>query len=254
MATQKKELAKAKGTEGTAVEIPDFITQEKDLGTDDIQSEDIQMPRLKLCNPSTKVDKEELGLKDGQYFDPSTGKVYGDTLLVYVVLTWKSKVWFSDEFKLLCTQYTNRATGETTAIGSDTDIIENDPKAGKDSYNYMLITEEEIKKSVSTGGIPFPIAFSTVSTANKAAKQLNGKFTTNKLSKIPIYCQLIEMSTEKIKNKKGSDFYIPKFRYPRLVSDKEEFEVLKQLYIMAKDLKAKVILASGNATDDDIPF
>ena len=241
----------SKGKDLSTIEVPKWLQVEKeDLGTDEIESGDIQMPRMKICNPASQIDKDSIGVKDGELFDPVTGNVFGKSVLVFILLTWKSVVWFSNEFSLLCTQYTNKETGQKISFGKDTSIVDSDPERGKDSYNYMLVTEADLKKAVSDGSIPYPTAFSTVSTANSTSKQLNGKLKMNGMRSIPIYGQGIEISTKLIPNSKGTDFYIPQYKYPRMVNQ-TEFNILKMLHEKAKTLQSRAVSATG---DDSSPL
>ena len=246
MATKK---VTKKTNDLSTIEIPKWLQVGKDdLGTDGIESGDIQMPRIKLCNPASMIDKAGIGVSDGELFDVVTGKVFGKSLIMFPLLTWKSKVWFSDSFTLLCTQYLNKETGQTTEFGSDTSVINDKDKEGrskgKDSYNFMVITEEELQKAIAENSMPFPTAFSTVGTANKPTKQLNGKLKMNAMRSIPIYGQAVEITTKLVPNKKGTDFYIPQYAYPRFANEKE-FAMLKVLHEKAKTLQSRAVSLTG---------
>jgi len=217
-----------------------LMVDESDLGSDNIGSSEIVIPRIKICQAMSDIKSDNDQIKDGDIYT-NLGEVIGNNIKFFVLTFWKSKVWFSPDKKLLCTEFNDPETREPIKFGNDVSVSEfGEEKLAKqeitviDSYNYMVIPEKLVSQALKKGEIPFPYIYAGGSAAIKYCRQLNGKIKTNALKKIPIYGQLITMDTKLDKFSKGSA-YMPRFSYTRY-ADENEFKFLKELYKSCKQL------------------
>jgi len=218
-------------------ELPAYL-QTDDTGVETIEPSDIVIPRIKIAQSTSHNAKKIITeLKDGDVYNSLSNESYGNKVNIFVLLYWKSRVWFTDDFKMRGTIYNDIVTREKVKFGSDTSYCEKHWDEGIDAYNYMVITEKELQQSIKTNQIPFPSIFSCMSAAISSARQLNGKLKTNSLKRIPIYGQLTTIETYEHKFKKGQAF-MPRFKYGRYATE-EEFKFLKDFHNKCKELQKR---------------
>ena len=234
--SKKKNLPARSGAKS---DVPSYLqVPDADLGNDNIDASDIVIPRVKIVQPTSNAAKESIkGIKDGDLYNTLGMESYGNELSFFVLLFWKSRVWFSDDFKLLGTHYLDATTKEEIWFGGQVEQCKTNWDAGKDSFNYMVLPEEDLKQALKTKEIPFPCIFSCISAAMGKARQLNGKITTNAMKRIPIYGQLITMTTVAQKFPKGTA-YMPLFSYGRY-ANQAEFSFMQELHPRCKDLQRR---------------
>lgn len=247
MSEQKKGLA---NVSTKSLEIPKYL-QDVDaamMGVDTIEAEDIQIPRLKILQGSSKIktEKPELDLKDGTYYNSITGEDYGKRVEMYVLLTWKSMVLFTEDFKLKCISYKDIKTKETIIFG---DCEGCDMSEANKTYNYQFIMKKELEDAVLNNRIPIPMMMHWSSAASTYAKQLNGKFKTNAQRGIPIYGQKIVMTTF-LKPFKIAPAYMPQFSYGEFPTE-DEFKLLKILFSYAVSLQSRQDVQVENVEEED---
>jgi hypothetical protein len=222
--------------------IPEYLKKDKDLGDSTIRSEDIVIPRLKICQALSKIARE-IPIKNGQIYNTVTKDIYAPPLNFFVLLHWPSRVWFSGDQKLRCQQYQNVKTKEWISVGREVEECLHgappaDPKLlPKDSQNYMIVLESELKQSMDKKVIPLPMIYSAISAAIKFARQLNMKIKTNAQRNIPIYGQMISISTNEDPFPK-SPAWMPRFNYGRWATA-NEFKFLEQMYFKCTDLQSR---------------
>lgn len=221
-----------------SLEVPKYL-QDVDanmMGVDTIEAEDIQIPRLKILQGSSKIktEKPELNLKEGTYYNSITGEDYGNSLEMYILLTWKSQVWFTEDFKLKCISYKDIKTKEIITFG---DCDNCDLADSNRTYNYQFIMKDELESAVANNRIPIPMMMHWGSAASTYAKQLNGKLKTNAQRGIPIYGQRVKMTTF-LKPFKIAPAYMPQFSYGKFPTE-DEFKLLKILYSYAVSLQSR---------------
>jgi len=235
-------------------DVPAYLkTRQEDLGVDSIEPQDIVIPRMKICQGQSGI-KDIIKINDGQFYNSVTNDVYGERVSFFVLLHWKSTVWFTDDFKLRGIIYKDAETKEEVHFGQDIEAciknIEKDP--GINAHNYFIIGERELSDAVKNNDFPLPVVYSCQSAAVKSARQLNGKLKTNAVSRgIPIYGQLIQASSIKEKFEKGSAF-MPVFEYGRY-ANQNEFKFLSELHDKCKLLQKRqdVQESSVKVQDDD---
>jgi len=235
-----------------ANDVPDFFRTANDMGTESIDSTDISIPRIKICQGVSGVH-DEIKIVDGDIYESISKTIFEKPLNVVVVLHWKSTVWFSEDNKMLATMFIHPITKEEIWFGQDADHIRSSAKLlenGMQSHNYFLLPREALREAVSNGDFPLPYAFSCTSAAIKSARNLNGRLRMNGGKGIPIFGQEVTIDTKKEKFTKGSAF-MPVFGFGGFVT-KDEFEFLKGYHVECKKLQQKAVASSEN--DEDISF
>lgn len=230
-------------------DLPAYLQVKDDLGVENIESSDVVIPRIKICqSTSTQIKEEVQGIKDGDIYNSLTKEVYGDTINLVILLYWKSTIWFTDDFKLIGTIYKDIATGEEIQLGNDIKHCLEHKNEGIDAFNYMVLTDKELGQAIKTKSIQFPSIFSCLSAAMGNARQLNGKLKTNSLDRIPIYAQVVTVKTQLKKFSKGQAF-MPTFSYPRYVNE-QEMVFLKEFHAKCKDLQKR---ADVHVEEETVP-
>lgn len=262
MATKTKAIAKKQ-----ASDVPAYLQDTDDLGTDDIGSEDIVIPRLKVCQAQSRVHEVNNKIKDGQVYNSVSNEALPDPVEVFIVYHWKSDVWFSDDFKLLCTCFRDPDTKEQVWFGQDVEVCKKRPDDAKNCHNYMVITAQDLKSCVKNKEYPMPLILSCMSAAVTSARKLNSKIKMNAGKRMPIYAQPVEITSSLQKFTKGNA-YIPEFSFVNKYATKDEFEFLKEYHKMCKVLhkRSDVHISQENeegvqaqspnkkVNDDNVPF
>ena len=214
--------------------LPSYLPKDIDTGTDTIGSEDVIIPRIKIVQAMSAI-KDTLSVNEGQFYT-ADGTLIEDILECFVLLHWKSKVWFSEDQKLDGIEFTDAATKQRIQAGPKMQEILADPQwyaSGDDCNNYMIVRRE----ALSGGGVPTVYLYTAQGAANKYAKQLNSKLKANGRNGIPIYCQSVMMGTTKEKFNQGSAF-MPQFTYGDFATE-AEFTILKKMFDAAKEHQAR---------------
>lgn len=259
MSNQKKVIVKSAGLPA----LPDWLTVvDGSTGTEGMDSNDVSMPLMKIAQAQSGIiSDEDSGAKPGVLYDKMTKEIYGESVNVFPLLFWKSKVWFSSEFSLLRSECKSITTGEPLSIGLPVDDPQLNEIEALDSYNFFLMLESELTKALKSGTFPMPTRWMTVKAANAPTKQLNSKLKINAMRKIPIYGQLVTISTKLQKFKTGQA-YMPVYTYGRWAS-KEEAVILNSLYKKAIEMQSGIVVNQENLNGtevhdsgdtDDIPF
>ena len=232
------------------IKVPTYLQKQGELGVNNIGIEDMQIPRLKIVQGPSQIKQALPQIKDGEIYNTLTNEIYKQPVIVFLLLFWKSHVWFSEDFKLLCTSYDDIVTGEKIVFGNHPELL-NDPDSATLSFNYMLIPKNDLMK------MPFPLIFSCMSTATKPARQLNGLLKRNAAQKIPIFGQSIEITTKLVQFTKGQSYH-PVFKMSEYATE-EEFAILSELYkislkVHSQNLKRDLeneIADDKNVTEDE---
>jgi len=234
----------------TGSNVPDFLRTEGDLGTDEIGTQDIIVPRLKVCQAMSTVKQTNEDVRDGDFYNAATGRVYGKEIEFFILLMWRSRIWFNDQMQLIGMEMLDKRTKEVKHIGLEIENIINNKALydkGIDSHNYMLVMADDLAK-----GSPEILIYSAQSAAMKTSRQLNSKLAANARGKVPIYGQRIKCAATLQKFSKGSA-YMPVFSYPAYATE-QEFPVLKQLFEQASSLQGRDdVMTQESPTDRDNP-
>lgn len=84
-----------KKVENTAV----AVTAE-DLGFNNVSSDNLVLPFLKLAQNATRERPE--GVNPGDFFNTASGRSYGESILIHIIADSRTRVKFTKDFKLEC--------------------------------------------------------------------------------------------------------------------------------------------------------
>ncbi len=178
-----------------------------------IDSSDITIPRIKLCQPMSTAGKDQNpDLRDGQFYSSLTAESFGSEMKVIFIDSYKSRVWFSAENKMLAQQSYLR-TGVTDIVGPEAEAIKNNPALladGDEQFNYWTVRVEDLVKAVATKTIPSFYLWSIGGIAMKNARKMNSTIKINEGKDIPIFVNIFDIGVSKEQTKKGVA-YIPTF-------------------------------------------
>ena len=225
MANGKKNVPAKKEAAGVPAYL---VSKDGDLGNEGISPNDVRIPRLKITQKSSKyTDKVEI--KNGEIYNTLTGKNMGASIEFHVLLMWKSFVWFSEDFKMLGTKYRDIVTNEEVIMGTP-----GKPDNAKESWNYMVITREDLATCIKNHQLTFPSIFSCISASLSGARQLNSKIQINANQKVPCWAQIVSMTSEAKEYPKGTA-WMPVFKFPGFCNE-TEVKALKALRENCKKL------------------
>lgn len=227
-----------------------------DRGTSSISGEDMTIPRIKIVQPmSTDIKTAIDGIKDGNWYDKLSSKDLGKQIEFYPVMFWKSRIWFSDDQKMLASQYKDPSTGNMVTFGNDTDVILKSPDAGKDSFNYFIVLKDDLERAAVQGTAPAFFVFSMISASIKSAKQLNSKIRFNDQEGLPIWSQLTIATTHSVKFDKGAA-WMPLFQYGQVLGMGEDPMAVNKITVLNKfynTVKQFVSKAESQSVNDGVP-
>lgn len=218
--------------------LPDYLVSEGALGTEDIGTEDIVIPRLKIAQGLSKVHDINEKIKNGHWYNSVTSEHYGLEVSFYILLKWNSVVWF-DDGKFKATEFTEAGTGQVRRIAAEGFNLD-DPKVyetGIRCFNYMIVLEKDLDEAFRTKVMPDILIYTAGSAAQKPARNLNGKLKANGKRQIPIFGQLITATTVKEKFKKG-DAFMPNFSFGDYPPE-DKFNALKVMFDECQKLQTK---------------
>lgn len=225
--------------------VPEYLTKEKDLGTDSIKSSDVSIPYLKICQALSKIKQANSAIKDGQFYSSMGGEVLGGEISIYVLLHWTGQIWFKENkfHGRVYRSVDNKIVHQGPDIEDCLKGVYGDPM---ETQNYFVILTEEIKSAVATQRLPtLPFTLTLMSAGLKYAKQLNGKILSNAQSlHLPIYGQVVKAVTRLEKFSAG-DAFMPVFSFPAEYPAPDEFLVLGKLHQSCRDLQSKVAENDG---------
>jgi hypothetical protein len=174
----------------------------EDYGYDqEISSEGLQLPIIKLCQNATRERPE--GCKPGDFYNAATGKVYGKSIAFNVFKSFRGRIKFAQNYKLEC-KSSDGKTG-TNIMGARVECSscpysnwKDTPDARRTQYcppvvTFLALLENEF--------IPSLIGLSKVreKAANKINSQLKYLIMENRgLSvdqQVPIYFYKVQLSS-----------------------------------------------------------
>tara|TARA_R100001198_G_scaffold94009_1_gene76183 strand:+ start:1906 stop:2703 length:798 start_codon:yes stop_codon:yes gene_type:complete len=205
----------------------------QDMNTDKYStgmgSEDIVIPRLKICQPMSSTAKEENAeLRDGQLYSSIDSSSFGDEMDVILVDWYKAKTWFSEDNKFLANQNFFRS-GASDIFGPEAEMINSNEalKAkGQDQFCYWAIRVDDLVEAAKNGTVPDFYLWSVAGIAMKNARKFNSQIKINEGKKLPIFCNIVTVNVIGETTKKGKA-YIPNFTIKQGVFPTDiEFKIL----------------------------
>lgn len=171
--------------ETNSVAVPSYLAQYGDMGADDITSDLIESSYLQLSH------EEKDGRKFGEWYNSTTGMVYGDEVTITVCKIEKNWRKFNDDFQL-------EASSSDGYIWDNGDLLTEDDKwktAFIDMYVLLNDTGEEL-----------PIRLSFKGTSYKTGKKLASAIAQlSRTGREPIFARSYTLSHDE--GKKGSKSY-----------------------------------------------
>lgn len=212
-------------------------TNKEELGINGIKPQDIVLPRIKIVQQSSSTAKKaNKELREGMYYDNISHKSYGEKISFFPVLMYSSLVWFNSDLKFQGSEKEDIATGEKVFFGDEEFCKNNKPK---ESFNYMIVLDSDLKAAVKNKQPLLPTLFSCISSARSNARKLNRYIWSNGVEQsIPIYGQIVNAGVE-IKEFTQGPAYNPTFKFGRYATE-EEFAYLKEMHKKCVELQSVV--------------
>jgi hypothetical protein len=173
-----------------------------DLGYgEEISSEGMQLPIIKICQNATRERPD--GCKPGDFYNATTGKVYGQKIIINVLKSFRGRMKFTPDYKLEC-KSTDGKVG-SGLIGGTKDCAtcpfstwKTDEKERKTSYCPPVVTFLCMIKGDFIPGL-LSMSKTREKAANKINSQLRYLIVENKAlpagSQVPVYFYNVELTT-----------------------------------------------------------
>jgi hypothetical protein len=236
------------------LERPSFIKAGDTRGTENIGSNDIRPPALRIAQSNspeakrTEKDKYIQGLTEGMFFNSTTREIYGEGPLQIVVVNQLGhrNIEFDPNDKKVVLDF-NVADGDprtlfTTEV-KDGKQVRMKPRATT-FYDYLILVVSEGRRDLMT--------MSLKSTQLKKAKDLN---TLLAGAKMPSFSFLFEVTLAP-EHGKGNSWYGWKFT-PQGYVDEALYNEADKLYtkMVGKTIQVETEAGDGDeGGDDKIPF
>lgn len=234
------------------LEKPSFIKEGDQRGTENIGSNDIRPPALRIAQSNspeakrTEKDKYIQGLTEGMFFNSTTREIYGEGPLQIIIVNQLGhrNVEFDPVDKKVVLDFDvpdgDPRTLFTTEV-KDGKQVRTKPRATT-FYDYLIL--------VVTDGRSELMTMSLKSTQLKKAKDLN---TLLAGAKMPAFAFLFDVSLAP-EHGKGNSWYGWKFTPAGYVSE-EQYNRASELYDKMKGKTINVETEGEDGEkDDDIPF
>ncbi len=244
-------MANHKGKEIQAITqelniVPDYLQREKGVpaaGLENVQREDITVPRLALTQSMTpqrkKSDPKYIdGLEEGDFFNTITGENYGAAVKLVPLFFYKTRILFKDIEEgggMLC-----QAQDGVTGVGDPGGDCATCPKSqfgdnGRPDcnhfYNYAVLVVPK-KGSI---GLDSLAAFSLKSSGIKTAKDWNALM---RLKGTDSFAGVYEVTSAEQKNTAGQTWSTAVIKNAGWVS-KDEYTVAQACYQSVREMQSQ---------------
>jgi len=229
---KKKETTEMVKTDPTD-EAPNYI-EEGGEGLEEVTSNDLIVPRLKLMQALSPEVQEEL-FKSGDIVNSLTGKMWakrGDLLHFIPIKHYKEWIqWAPREEGGGIVARSNDPKSELARLSHDRD------SEVHEYHNFIVITRDHGPKK--------PVLISCKGTNHKKARALLGlaKYRGN----YPLYAGLYTVEAQVETNKSGQSYYVFQFENAGWV-ESDEFETAKEIFVTLGTADVKI-----DDPDDEIP-
>mgnify|MGYP000211720454 CR=1 FL=1 len=265
--SKKNEALQKAGTLGALIKIPDYIQQDSNIGKENIEQEDVILPRVRLCqsmSPERKKSNPDFiaGLEEGQFFQKTPPTIYGENLLVLPLKRYKTRIYFrgmTEGGGIIC----QAPDGLHGTVYGECAKCEHQKWQGQgvapkctEIYNYICILPDYENDLT---------ILSLKSSSIKTARTWNLLLLR---SKGPIFANLYAVNSVEEKNAKGNYFsYRIKFAVrdpdPKELGSYPTAELYAQAEKLYADLATKTVVAEPDdaevsqapeGSDDNVPF
>lgn len=261
MATTKKTNVPAAAEETrNALAVPDFMKADAGKGTESIAQKDVEVPRLVLLQALSPevTDGDE---KAGNFYHTLLEEAFGGKIRAVIVyaniqyILWRPRHegggilaraddgvhWNLADAEFEVKPYKDRPTvvkwrtsrtveeSGLDKFGSSDPADPNSQPAAVKMYNFVVVLPDYPEYG--------PMVVTLQRGAASVGKKLNGKL---KLSGLPAFGQVFEITSSKAQNNAGETFYQPQFTRVGLVEDKGDYDDYKALYESFHALGLKV--------------
>lgn len=266
--TKKTEVAKVEA--GGSLALPDFM-KNATVHKSNFDADDIELPRLKLLQ-SLSPELED-GFQAGDLFHHVLEHSFGSEIEIIPIFHFKSYILWNPrksgggilaraddgvtwdregEWEVVLDSNKQKRTWKITNTnvresglaewGTSDDQDENSPPAATKIVNIVAWIVGHDEKSPVV--IPFQRGLL------KSGTRLVSKI---ELSNVPEFGQKYILSTEKVSNNDGEEFYSFKTRGAGFVQDEELFKKLQHLHNRFADMTIRVMDAEGMASEGQSP-
>jgi hypothetical protein len=188
---------------------PDFLSKEAPRGAEQIESNDMIMPRLVICQSMTEQRKRSStsyieGLQEGDLFNSLTGENYGCSVSFVPLFFYKSRILFKpmDQGGGILCQSPNAKQCSLNAGGPcahDKWGPNGEPPECTELFNFpSFILKADGQREL--------VIISFKSTGIKAAKQLNSFI---RYRNADTFAGIYRLSTQPDKNNAGQEYFVP---------------------------------------------
>ncbi len=202
-----------------------YLQKQGNTGTENIDQEDIIVPRLKIVQGQTK---EAFGADLGTMINNVDGTHYGKKLLFVPVLHFKSNICFNDALEIECRSLDAKVSidGKECSPCGRTNFTKIEDKTIKPEcnkiFNYIVCTEDELKEAIEKNMVLPPLVLSFMSSAIKQGKLTNTAIKMNATRGYPIFSQFFELKvTDEPRAFAKGSAYMPEIKVSRYVTEAE---------------------------------
>ena len=224
------------------------------LGFEDVDMQDIQLPRVAVLQGLSKLVTEGEG-KVGQLANSLTKEIYGESLTFIPLFAFKSRVKFQLAKGAVCMSLNALKCSYNTdgvhKMGDDCldceDILwPTDSEGAKEGppcslvYNFPVLNADNLKE--------FPVSISCMRTGTKAAKKL---LSMAAITGEDFFARKYRMITKKASSDKG-EYFVAEFEVAGKVSDEEYASAQKWF----KTLRQKTLSVdlTDHSSEEEAPF
>lgn len=215
-------------------------------GFDDISAEDIKMPRIKLCQPTSKEVGDEK-CKAGEFYNITTGDTYPE-LNVRLLSVSKGRTMWPEQFKRGDSPICRSNNGRVSTDGKSCSTCENCRWNGNErplcnqTYTWLGLLDDDAPFRMSASGA----AISNVKTFITECTRHN----------VPPFTFKVKIVAEKQTNDKGT-YYTPKYEIQKtengayVLPTKEQWNAFKETMEGLKSMFQRAVEADLMVNADD---
>ena len=224
------------------------------LGFEDVDLQDIQLPRVAVLQGLSKLVTEGDG-KPGQLANSLTKEIYGEELTFIPLFAFKSRVKFQLAKGAVCMSLNAlKCSYNTDGVHQMSDdcldcediLWPADSEGAKEGppcslvYNFPVLNADNLKE--------FPVSISCMRTGTKAAKKL---LSMAAITGEDFFARKYRMITKKASSEKG-EYFVAEFEVAGKVSDEEYASAQKWF----KTLRQKTLSVdlTDHSNEEEAPF
>jgi len=211
---------------------------------DNIDRKDIKLPRIKIIQGSSK-DKGKG--KDGEFINSITNDCYGKPIKIIPIFHWKSQVMFDEKLNMIAQSLDHIVSNFGDCRGTfckdcklqkwNGDV----PPDCNEVFNFAIAFPEELDEIIKNRVMLPPLILSLMRTGTTAAKYMVTNIRINRGRKIPIWANIIEITTY-LKQFPTQPAWVPKAKIVGVVNPKEKIKAdyLDRLHRSYKEMRLNV--------------